>query len=160
MTSPTTVETPVLDALSASMQAFGRMVAQGRVLESVLKRTRIDLSRADFGLLKMLLEAHAGVRPGDLADRLAVDAPTVTRRVQQLEARGLLRRTADPVDRRAQLVQLTPAGTRMIERAMHAFHDWLEAVLTDWEPSDRDSLAELLARFTNDCYRTLECHGH
>lgn len=161
MTAPSTstVEAPI-DALGTSMQAFGRMVAQGRVLESVLRRTRIDLSRADFGLLKMLIEAHGGVRPGDLADRLAVDAPTVTRRVQHLETRGLVRRTADPLDGRAQLVQLTPGGTRMIERAMHAFHDWLETVLADWKASDRDRLAELLARFTDDCYRTLECHGH
>jgi DNA-binding MarR family transcriptional regulator len=160
MTAPLAVESPALDALSSSMQAFGRIVAQGRVIEAVLKRSRIDLSRADVGLLKVLLDSDVGIRQGDLADRLAVDAPTVTRRVQQLESRHLVRRTPDPLDRRAQLVQLTTAGHRTIERAMAAFHDWLETVLSTWKESDRDRLAELFARFTDDCYRSLECHGH
>jgi DNA-binding MarR family transcriptional regulator len=160
MTVPLAVASPALDALSSSMQAFGRIVAQGRVIEAVLKRARIDLSRADVGLLKVLLDSGVGIRQGDLADRLAVDAPTVTRRVQQLESRHLVRRTPDPLDRRAQLVQLTAAGTRTIERAMAAFHDWLETVLSTWKESDRDRLAELFARFTDDCYRNLECHGH
>jgi DNA-binding MarR family transcriptional regulator len=157
--APLAVESPALDALGTSMQAFGRMVAQGRVIEAVLKRTRIDLSRADVSLLKVLLDSGVGVRQGDLADRLAVDAPTVTRRVQHLEARQLVRRTSDPLDRRAQLVQLTAAGTRMIERAMAAFHDWLATVLATWKESDRDQLAELLTRFTDACYQNLECHG-
>jgi DNA-binding MarR family transcriptional regulator len=160
MTAPVAVESSALDALGTSMQAFGRMVAQGRVIEAVLKRTRIDLSRADVSLLKVLLDSGVGVRQGDLAGRLGVDAPTVTRRVQLLEARQLVRRTSDPLDRRAQLVQLTAAGTRLIERAMVAFHDWLATVLGTWTESDRDQLAELLARFTDDCYRNLECHGH
>ncbi len=43
---------------------------------------------------------------------------------------------------------------------MAAFNDWLAAVLATWKGSDRDRLAELLARFTDDCYRNLECHGH
>ncbi|HXW31480.1 MAG TPA: MarR family transcriptional regulator [Acidimicrobiales bacterium] len=159
MTAPLTVESPALDALSTSMQAYGRMVTQGRVIEAVLKRTRIDLSRADVGLMKVLRDSGVGVRPGDLADRLGVDAPTVTRRVQQLEARHLVRRTADPLDRRAQLVQLTASGNRLIERAMAAFHEWLETVLFAWKESDREQLAELLARFVDDCYANLECHG-
>ena len=160
MTAPLDVESPALDALGTTMQDFGRMVAQGRVIEAVLKHTRIDLSRADVSLLKALLDSGVGVRQGDLADRLAVDAPTVTRRVQQLEARRLVQRTADPLDRRAQLVQLTPAGTRLIKRAMVAFQEWLQTVMSSWTQSDRDRLAELLSRFTDDCYRTLGCHGH
>jgi DNA-binding MarR family transcriptional regulator len=160
MIAPVDVESPALDALGSSMQDFGRMVAQGRVLEAVLKRSKIDLGRADVSLLKALLDSGVGVRQGDLADRLAVDAPTVTRRVQQLEARRLVRRTADPLDGRAQLVQLTPAGTRIIERAMVAFHEWLQTVLSSWTQTERDRLAELLSRFTEDCYRMLGCHGH
>lgn len=160
MTATSAAESPVLDALATSMQSFGRMVSQGRVLESVLKRARIDLTRADVSLLHALHEAGSGIRPGDLADRLGVDAPTVTRRLQQLEVRSLLRRAVDPLDRRAQLVQLTPAGTRMIERATAAFHGWLEVVLSTWSGPDCDRLAELLTRFVDDVYRNLEGHGH
>jgi len=142
-----------LGALHNSMQAFSRMVAQGKVTEAVMRRARIDLSRADVQLLHALLEAGDGIRFGDLAERLLVDAPTVTRRVQQLEGRNLVRRTADPLDRRAQLVQLTALGTRTIERSVAAFHAWLEEILADWSGQDRERLADLLGRFTRDVSR-------
>jgi DNA-binding MarR family transcriptional regulator len=157
----TTAQDRALGALTESMQAFGRMVAQGRVIEAVLKRSRIELSRADLQVLHALQEAGGGgVRPGDLADRLLVDAPTITRRVQQLEARHLVRRAIDPLDRRAQLVQLTANGTRTIERALAAVHNWLESVLADWSGTERAQLAELLGRFTRDVYASVETHGH
>jgi DNA-binding MarR family transcriptional regulator len=148
-----------LGALTRSMQAFGRMIAQGKMVEAVLKRAKIDLSRADLQALHALQEADGGVRPGDLADRLLVDAPTITRRVQLLEARHLVRRTTDPCDRRAQLVQLTAQGTRTLERAMAAYQVWLETVLAGWSDGDRAQFALLLRRFTDDVH-AIETHGH
>jgi len=148
-----------LGALTGSIQAFGRMISQGKVVEAVLKRAKIDLSRADLQALHALQEAGGGVRPGDLADRLLVDAPTITRRVQLLEARNLVRRTTDPCDRRAQLVQLTAQGTRTLERAMTAYQLWLETVLAGWTDADRAQLALLLGRFTEDVH-AVEAHGH
>lgn len=159
MTTTSPVDTRAIDAVRLSMQDFGRMVSQGKVYEAVLRRSRIDLSRADVQLLHTLVEAGDGIRLGDLGERLGVDAPTVTRRAQQLEARGLLRRAADPLDKRAQLVQLTSAGTRSIEKATSAFRRWLEEVLADWSGSERHQLATLLERFTHDVYSELG-HGH
>lgn len=147
-------------ALTRSVQAFGRMVSQGRVTEAVLKKARIELSKADLQVLRVLQETSGGIRPGDLADRLFVDAPTITRRVQLLEARNLVRRATDPLDGRAQLVQLTANGTRTVERAMTAYHRWLESVLAQWSDTERRELARLLERFTNDVYATVESHGH
>jgi DNA-binding MarR family transcriptional regulator len=158
-TAPPT-ENHALDTVSRSMQTFGRMVAQGRVIEAVLKRAGVDLTRADVQLLHTLLDAGEGIRLGELAERLLVDAPTVTRRVQQLESRGLVRRTTDPIDRRAQLVHLTPAGTRIIERGMATFHSWLEQVLAHWSDDERVALGRLLERFTHDVYAELDGHGH
>jgi len=72
-----------------------------------------------------------------------------------------VRRTADPLDRRAQLVQLTALGTRTIERSVAAFHAWLEEILADWSGQDRERLADLLGRFTRDVSRAaFECHGY
>jgi DNA-binding MarR family transcriptional regulator len=156
----TAVEPPALDALGQSMRAFSRLVAQGRILEVVLKRARIEMTRADFSLLYSLLGAGDGIRLGALADRLVLDAPTVTRRVQHLEARHLVRRTPDPLDKRAQLVQLTATGERIIDRGMVAFRRWLNAVLVEWSGPERDQLAHLLSRFTTDIHADLECHGH
>ncbi len=149
-----------LDAVNRSMQAFGHLVSHGRVIEAVLRDARINLSRADVQVLGTLREAGDGIRLGDLADRLQLDAPTVTRRVQQLESRHLVRRASDPLDRRAQLVQLTGTGNRTIERAKAAVHQWLAEVLAGWSTQEREQFARLLERFIHDVSAAVDGHGH
>ena len=50
----------------------------------------------------------------DLADDMGIDAPAATVLINALEARGLVKRTVHPTDRRAKQVSLTAAGRRMI----------------------------------------------
>ena len=52
-----------------------------------------------------------------LAESLAADPPYVTLIVDDLEQRGLVRRTPHPKDRRAKLVRLTAAGRTAAARA-------------------------------------------
>ena len=48
------------------------------------------------------------VRQNVLAERMGVEAMTLSGYLDRLESRGLVTRTADPADRRAKLVELTP----------------------------------------------------
>jgi DNA-binding MarR family transcriptional regulator len=149
-----------LDSLNRGIQAFGHLVSHGRVIEAVLHHARIELSRADLQVLGTLREAGDGIRLGDLAERLQLDAPTVTRRVQQLEGRQLVRRATDPFDKRAQLVQLTAAGNRAVERAKSTFRRWLDGVLVGWSAQEREQFARLLERFIHDVSTAVDCHDH
>jgi DNA-binding MarR family transcriptional regulator len=56
------------------------------------------------------LAADGPLRMGDLGDALGVTPRYVTAVVDALERDGLARRATDPSDRRALLVELTPAG--------------------------------------------------
>lgn len=59
--------------------------------------------------------ARAGsVRQNVLAERMGVEAMTLSDYVDRLEARGLVARRTDPADRRAKLVELTPAADAML----------------------------------------------
>jgi len=51
-----------------------------------------------------------------LAAAEQVRPPTVTRLVDGLEARGLVRRVSHADDRRVQLVEATPAGRHLLEK--------------------------------------------
>lgn len=53
----------------------------------------------------------------DLAAAERVTAPTMTRLVQALEADGVVKREADPDDRRAVLLSATPRGRKLLELA-------------------------------------------
>ncbi len=53
---------------------------------------------------------------GALAEAEQVRRPTITRLVDGLERRGLVRRVNDPTDGRVQLVKATAAGTRLLQK--------------------------------------------
>ena len=61
--------------------------------------------------------ARAGtVRQTVLADRMGVEAMTLSGYLDRLEARGLIVRTTDPADRRAKLVHLTDEAAHVLAR--------------------------------------------
>jgi DNA-binding MarR family transcriptional regulator len=51
-----------------------------------------------------------------LAERLRLDKPSISRAVDVLESRGLVRRLPDPEDGRSVLIRRTAAGAALIER--------------------------------------------
>ena len=150
------VNDPDIETIGQGVEAVARLLSQGRLVEQILRHAKVEVGRGDVALLHNLSAAGDWVRLGDLADRLRVDAPKVTRRVQQLEGRQLLRRASDPRDRRASLVHLTPAGGRIVSRVLGARRSWLEGVLATWNERDRREFGRLLARFVSDVGADLE----
>ncbi|HEY45047.1 MAG TPA: MarR family transcriptional regulator [Anaerolineae bacterium] len=71
--------------------------------------SQYDLNISQFRLLS-LLHNQRGQRLTVLSQRLLLSKSTITRLVDQLEHKGWAQRVADPEDRRAQRVVLTPAG--------------------------------------------------
>src|SRR6195952_1984774 len=72
----------------------------------------IGLSQAMAWPLVMIGRQGNGVRPGVLADVLAIEGASLVRQLDQLVDAGLVERREDAVDRRAKTLHLTSAGTR------------------------------------------------
>ena len=72
------------------------------------RRPATTVDPGSFWLLRSLL-GHEPVRPTDLAASMGLDISTVSRHLAQLHRAGLVERTPDPDDRRAQRVQLSPS---------------------------------------------------
>ncbi len=136
-----------------ALQSVARAMNQVRTHDRLIAAAGVDLDRAGAALLYRLHIDENDLRLGDLAFRLAVDAPTVTRKVQQLERDGLVSRRPDPDDGRAWRVRLTPPGRRVIDRLLAARRSWLERLLDEWNADDRDRLAGLLRRFADEIDR-------
>ncbi|HEX4009120.1 MAG TPA: MarR family transcriptional regulator [Solirubrobacteraceae bacterium] len=80
-------------------------------------RDALGLGRGS-GRVKLLLSLAGGALSlGDLSASTGADAPYVTLIVNELEARGLVTRTPDAVDRRRKLVSLTNAGQDAVDAA-------------------------------------------
>jgi DNA-binding MarR family transcriptional regulator len=100
--------------------SFGFLVTDvARLIRSEMDRR---IGEAGLGLTPsesrtLVHAARAGtVRQNVLAERMGVEAMTLSASLDRLEARGLIERLADPTDRRAKLVQLTDAAGEALDR--------------------------------------------
>ena len=107
------------------------------------------LDTGSFWLLKALATSGP-LRVTDLAACANLDASTVSRHVAQLDSAGLIERTPDPVDGRAQRVKLTHLGAQKIKAALRSRRALLEKCLESWEARDLEELDRLLTRFAAD----------
>jgi DNA-binding MarR family transcriptional regulator len=68
---------------------------------------------------------------------------TMTNRLDKLEARGLVRRTANPDDRRSLAVELTEAGRRMVDELVGEHVANEERMLSALSRREREQLTRL-----------------
>src|SRR5690349_10626496 len=73
------------------------------------------MTRAQWAVLSRL-ERNQGLKQSELADMLDIQPITLTRLVDRLCDNGLIERRADPDDRRAKRLFLTPAAKPLVER--------------------------------------------
>ncbi len=109
----------------------------------------VPLDRAAVALLRQIADSEP-LRPGELANRLGVEASHVTRQVQQLQKAGYVARVPDPDDRRAQRIELTAQGQEAIDRIRAAGALGMQAALAAWSPEDLRQLATLFHRMVDD----------
>jgi DNA-binding MarR family transcriptional regulator len=85
-------------------------------------RTALSRSLGESGLYAgqdgviLTLAEEDGLTPGQLALRLGVKAPTMTRTIGRMEAQGFVERRADGTDGRLIKVHLTATGQDSVER--------------------------------------------
>ncbi|MFC0622859.1 MarR family transcriptional regulator [Kribbella deserti] len=90
------------------------------------------------------LAARGPMRLTELTASERVTQPAMTQLVTRLERDGLAVRSPDPSDRRAVLVQITPAGAATVEARRQQRMSRLTALVDQLEPSHRKALAASL----------------
>lgn len=126
---------------------IGLVMQAGRRLRARHPDDLVDPST--FPLAKQLMCTDA-MRVSDLAANVGLDASTVSRQIKQLEAEGILERTADPADGRASLVKLSSQGRDTMQASFERRFKRIQAVLEPWSAKDRALLQRLLTRLAAD----------
>ena len=106
-------------------------------------RAALDLGPGKVEVLIKLAEGPMTLR--EIARTAEIDPPAATVGVDQLEARGLVRRTAHPDDNRRKLVHLTDAGRDAAQRGQ-AILNKPPPALTNLGSDDLARLDEILPR--------------
>jgi MarR family transcriptional regulator, organic hydroperoxide resistance regulator len=122
-----------------------KLIALARAHRSVLAERLAGVGlHPGPDLLLIELWREDGQTQSQLAERLGVSAPNVTKLVRGLELAGLIARMSDPDDARVVRVHVTPAGARLrrpVERA--------------WREAERTAFAHLPAAEVKQLRRLL-----
>ena len=132
------------------IRAVVNMILVGRRWRSLLdERLRlINQSSARFEALAAIINSPSKSAQVDIAKRLRIEGPTMTRMLDTLEADGLVERLADPGDRRSKQLRLTPAGEAALEE-MFAITDGMRERLLEGVPAEElDELNRFLIMLT------------
>ena len=103
-----------------------------------------DLTLAQLSILITLLD-RGPIRMTDLAAHERVRTPTTTVAIRRLEKVGLVKRSRDPSDLRAVLVDITPQGRAVHAESLASRHGSLAAMLSQLPHSDLEVLMKALA---------------
>lgn len=142
MTKPTTSD----PAAQVQLRSFSQSLPMTLLLarEAVMNRFRGSLHRFDvteqqWRVLRAV-QAMPGIEITELAKATSLLAPSLSRILRDLEARGLVLRRQSPSDMRRALISLAPDGERLIQ----AIAPYSEAAYAEiWETYGPERMEEL-----------------
>jgi DNA-binding MarR family transcriptional regulator len=107
-----------------------------------------ELSMREYDVLYTLSKQRGPIRLGELHRHVLLSQPALSRMVERLAERGLVRREADPADGRGTLLSLTDQG-RAAQRTVGRRHarsvaSAMSAALTDKELAQLEDLCRRL----------------
>jgi DNA-binding MarR family transcriptional regulator len=143
---------PDLDLMAVfpRLTQLSHVLNRSGLIERAMERVGLGLDKPAMSVLVTLKMADRPLRIGEIAERMQVVGPHVTRQMNELERRGLARRATDPDDQRARLIELTPEGAAAAERYLGTILGWYTDVLAGWPARDRQDFGRLLGRFVDD----------
>jgi MarR family transcriptional regulator, lower aerobic nicotinate degradation pathway regulator len=125
----------ILRLARASAWRLGRSLAES------------GLRWADYAVLHHLA-AGGPAAQRELAAALRIQPSNIVALLDELQRRGLLKRSPDPVDRRRHRVELTPHGRAALKRAMVAAKAAEADLLAPLSAAERREFRTLLVRLT------------
>jgi len=148
---------PIRELLSieeTSLNAYSTSLLQGKAYRALSRHLTQalfphKLSIPEWKLLGQLYE-KGEMRLAELADLLEVRPPLVTKLVDGLEARGLLRRIPDPEDSRARLISATAEGRGIIPKAEKDVKRAMAVLLKDVSREDLLKYLRVLAKIIDN----------
>jgi MarR family transcriptional regulator for hemolysin len=101
-------------------------------------------SRSRWQTLFVLSIAPPPITTLVLSARLAIQWPSLIRTLNGLETDGLIRRIVNPNDKRSRYIEITPAGTSVVEEVQPALAEVRSAVFRDMSEEDMRTATRVL----------------
>jgi MarR family transcriptional regulator for hemolysin len=108
------------------------------------RAAHLGMTRAKWAVLARL-DRFEGLKQTELAEMLDLQPISLTRLLDGLAENGLIERRADPADRRAKRLFLTPAARPLLDRLSGVAEDLMNSALAGLDEGDQATLLKLLA---------------
>jgi MarR family transcriptional regulator for hemolysin len=118
----------------------------------------LGMTRAQWAVMARLERAE-GLKQSELAEILDLQPITLTRLIDRLCDSGLIERRADPNDRRAKRLFLTPAAKPLMDRLDTLGKDLMATVLEGIAPERTGQMLEHLAALKGNLRRALQSNS-
>lgn len=115
---------------------------------------QFGISRAQWAVL-IRIERNEGLKQSELAELLDLQPISLTRLLDRLADNGLIERRADPNDRRANRLHLTPAAKPLLERLTSLGADMMETVLDGLDEKSNDRMLKQLVTVKDNLRRAI-----
>lgn len=150
-----------LDQLEQVMSQLHRALSRHKSWEQLAATAGVHLDRTSAIILQLLARPEtAHCKLHQIADKLGIEAPAVTRKAQLLEQYGLLRKQVDPHDGRSYTLQPTDTGLEVASRLRAAKRASLKATLESWSAEERTTFISLLQKFADSTIAHQQAHAH
>jgi DNA-binding MarR family transcriptional regulator len=147
---------PEMDPVAS--EAFILLLHMGGQLHQLVEQrlAKYGISHGRHLLLALLnRDPDKPMAASALASRLTVTKQTMTALLEGLEADGLISRTRDESDRRVSLVQMTPAGRKLLTRTMPEMFELHIEAMRGLTREEQRMLAGLVRKAYESAMRTV-----
>jgi len=109
------------------------------------KLRAVGQSAARMEALAAIINSAPLSSQSDIAKRLRIEGPTMTRMLDTLEADGLVERLPDRLDRRSKKMRVTPAGEAVLEQVFAIVDEQRDRLIAGLSDGDIDGLNAFLS---------------
>ncbi|HET7359924.1 MAG TPA: MarR family transcriptional regulator [Rhodanobacteraceae bacterium] len=138
-----------IDMLSTGELGFLVSAVRSSIWDAIEAELKpLDISPAQFVVFN-IIALRKGRTIGEFCRLLAYDSGAMTRLLDRIEKKGLIRRVTNPEDRRSYLIELTPESRAMFPQARRRVEAVLRRLLAGFSNAQaeafRRSLEQVLA---------------
>ncbi|MBI3307716.1 MAG: MarR family transcriptional regulator [Candidatus Omnitrophica bacterium] len=118
---------------------------------------QVNLTQPQYAvLLELAQTAPEPMMMTAVSHKLHITKPAVTSLVDRLEKHGFLKRLSHPHDRRVSLLQIQPAGKRIVEKVQGSFLGLLTDAAKQFSTAERKTVQNFYAVLSRKLDKTFE----
>lgn len=142
---------------TASPEEFSdTLIRAARLIKAFSHRSNRVVDGLEPALVPLLFQMSGGpCRISEIAGCLHSDISTISRQVATLVTLGLVAKTTDPDDRRAQRASLTDEGRKVTHQLRQLRQENFALFLADWTPEEVGAFHRDIARLAASVERHL-----